>query len=98
MCGIAGLIRTSDPGCSCDAWPSRVLAHRGPDCSGVWHRDAGLYRISIGHWRLRILDLSDAGRQPMTRGTNFTVFNGEIYNFLELRRILEEDGFAFTSN
>jgi asparagine synthase (glutamine-hydrolysing) len=63
---------------------TQVLAHRGPDDSGVWESDGAC----LGHTRLSILDLSAAGHQPMTKGHLTVVYNGEIYNFQELRRDL----------
>src|SRR5689334_5977049 len=70
-----------------------LLAHRGPDGDGVWADGP----IGLGHRRLAIIDLSDAGRQPMTTADGrFTItFNGEIYNFLELRARLEGLGHVF---
>jgi asparagine synthase (glutamine-hydrolysing) len=70
-----------------------LLAHRGPDGAGVWTEGP----IGLGHRRLAIIDLSDAGRQPMTTADGrFTItFNGEIYNFLELRARLEGLGHVF---
>ena len=72
-----------------------TMFHRGPD-------DAGLYisndrRLGLGHRRLSILDLSSAGRQPMSddSGKVWIVYNGEVYNFLELRRELEKKGYIF---
>jgi len=64
------------------------LRHRGPDAEGTWTSLSGLCRL--GHCRLSIIDLSDAGRQPMhsTDGRFHIVFNGEIYNYLELREEL----------
>src|SRR5688572_23824979 len=58
-----------------------LLKHRGPDNTGVYHDD----NIFLGHTRLSILDLSEAGHQPMRLGQNVIVFNGEIYNHLEMR-------------
>jgi asparagine synthase (glutamine-hydrolysing) len=94
MCGIAGLL-TSVP----DAGTDRVRAmidaqqHRGPDAEGIW--SDGI--CALGHRRLAILDLSDAGRQPLGNedGTIWITFNGEIYNFQELRRELEGLGHQF---
>ena len=62
------------------------LRHRGPDDAGVWWSEDG--RVGLGHRRLAIIDLSAAGRQPMTDATGRLqiVFNGEIYNYRELRR------------
>jgi asparagine synthase (glutamine-hydrolysing) len=68
------------------------LVHRGPDGSGVWADDAA--GVALAHRRLSILELSPAGHQPMVSATGRYVltFNGEIYNHLELRRALEEEG------
>ena len=72
-----------------------ALAHRGPDGRGVALEHDG--RVALGHRRLAILDLSEAGHQPMTSpgGRYVITYNGEIYNFLELRRRLEQAGAAF---
>jgi asparagine synthase (glutamine-hydrolysing) len=87
MCGIAGI---AGPDCPDDVIAAMVAsqAHRGPDAQGVYvspHRVAAL-----GHNRLSILDLSDAGRQPISTpdGRLWLIFNGEIYNYLELKRAL----------
>lgn len=66
------------------------LAHRGPDDAGVWLDEA--VGLALAHRRLAILDLSPAGRQPMmsVSGRYVIVFNGEIYNHLELRADLEK--------
>ena len=65
-----------------------VLRHRGPDASGTWLDPSG--RMALGHTRLAIVDLSDAGAQPMTsRDGRWTItYNGEIYNTEDLRRSL----------
>lgn len=65
-----------------------ILRHRGPDAEGIWISPSD--RCALAHCRLSIIDLSDAGRQPMgdTRGRYWIVFNGEIYNYLELREEL----------
>ena len=98
MCGIAGRLefepgRKAAPGLvqrMCD-----VIAHRGPDDSGVWAQGP----VALGHRRLAIVDLSPAGHQPMSHadGRYWIVFNGEIYNFLELREQLEHSGHVFRS-
>jgi asparagine synthase (glutamine-hydrolysing) len=92
MCGIAG-ITWNDPELA--AAMSEQIAHRGPDQSGVYS-DAW---ISFGHQRLSILDLSENGRQPMHDGGGslVVIYNGEIYNFVEIRRELEALGCAFRS-
>lgn len=77
------------------------LRHRGPDGEGQLIRPAGEpgWVLGLGHRRLAILDLSEAGRQPMRTpdGSAWLVFNGEIYNFWELRRELEAHGECFVS-
>ncbi len=80
-----------------------LLRHRGPDDSGILQCDIGPNgpgRCLLGHTRLSILDLSDAGHQPMTSvdGRYSLVYNGEVYNYLELRRELTCLGYRFVSN
>ena len=99
MCGIAGFL-TSAPGTEADlsvtvGCMADELAHRGPDDSGTWvDAQAG---IALGHRRLSILDLSPDGHQPMhsASGRYVMVFNGEVYNFWDLRRALESRGHTF---
>ena len=99
MCGIAGRwnYRSGRP---IDAdlvhRMCRLIAHRGPDGQGV-HVDGAL---GLGHRRLAIIDLSDAGRQPMPSvdGRYWITFNGEIYNFQELRAFYESRGYRFASH
>ncbi|MFY8229550.1 MAG: hypothetical protein ACOVMC_05420, partial [Opitutales bacterium] len=91
MCGIAGYVGRFEP--SLLGQMNRAQGHRGPDGSGEWHdAEAGL-----AHVRLAILDLSPAGAQPMTDATGRVVlsFNGEIYNYRELRADLERQGVVF---
>ncbi|MBV9303343.1 MAG: asparagine synthase (glutamine-hydrolyzing) [Acidobacteriaceae bacterium] len=97
MCGIAGYFRkTLAPAVARRV--SSSIAHRGPEDEGIWTGSTGDLTLTLIHRRLRILDLSAAGHQPMTRGPHTIVFNGEIYNFLELRRSLEQQGYTFSSN
>ena len=99
MCGIAGFL-TASPVFK-DQFSLEesldLLAHRGPDDSGVYLEPVS--GLGLAHSRLSILDLSPAGRQPMTGSDGNTViaFNGEIYNFRELRDDLEAQGFVFNS-
>jgi len=74
------------------------LRHRGPDDAGEWWSTDGC--IGLGHRRLAIVDLSPAGHQPMhdASGELCVVFNGEIYNFVDLRRELAAEGHAFRSH
>ncbi|MGA9995585.1 MAG: asparagine synthase (glutamine-hydrolyzing) [Pyrinomonadaceae bacterium] len=96
MCGIAGIVNVSDD--SVLTRMTNVQAHRGPDDWGVRFFDEE--RVGLGHRRLSIIDLSEAGHQPMSNvdETLWITFNGEIYNFLDLRRELEEKGERFRSN
>lgn len=94
MCGIAGWMDTS--GASHEEDVSTMLSvvhHRGPNGQGIY-RSGGL---TLGHRRLSILDLSDSGVQPMTRNNVTISFNGEIYNYVELRSALESAGHYFNS-
>ena len=104
MCGIFG-IATSKTNVHPELLEraARSLAHRGPDDSGtVLIRDNGPQPCEIGfaHRRLAILDLSQLGHQPMQdpETGNWIVFNGEIYNYRDLRRRLEQDGVCFRTN
>jgi asparagine synthase (glutamine-hydrolysing) len=71
------------------------MRSRGPDAADQWISDDG--RVGLGHRRLAIIDLSPGGAQPMRRGERVIIFNGEIYNYRELRARLEAKGRAFTS-
>ena len=95
MCGIAGFFGSS-AGLR-TAWMTRLLAHRGPDDEGVWASTAS--PMALGNRRLKILDLSSLGHQPMVSrdGRWALTFNGEIYNYVELRRELEGRGQVFHS-
>lgn len=98
MCGIAGIINQ-------EGWSHRLqqslesmhtaLQHRGPDDEGLWLSRGG--EAGLAHRRLAIIDLSAAGHQPMiTPDDRYTiVFNGEIYNYRELRKTLEKEGVTF---
>ena len=93
MCGIAGFV---GPGSRDDLLRmTRCLADRGPDDEGFWEGDG----VHLGHRRLSILDI-ECGSQPMwsADGRCAIVFNGEIYNFAELRRELERDGQVFRTD
>ncbi len=99
MCGIVGKINF-DPLQPVDreliGRMSDSVRHRGPDDSGCWTSG----NVGLGHRRLSIIDLSPSGRNPMCNedGTVWIVFNGEIYNFLELRPVLESRGHKFRSH
>lgn len=78
----------------------RALCHRGPDDEGEFINHSDGVSVALGHKRLSIIDLSPAGRQPMTNEDEsiWITFNGEIYNFRELKRELEGKGHRFRSN
>lgn len=71
------------------------IKHRGPDGFGIWHTEDKT--VTFGHRRLSILDLSEAGKQPLHYKHLTIVYNGEIYNFLELRNELKDNGYHFFS-
>lgn len=100
MCGIAGLFdraaQTSAPNLQAQVQAmTDIIAHRGPDGDGHWvDAEAG---IALGHRRLAIIDLSELGRQPMfsANGRWVVTYNGEIFNFQELRNELQRRGAKF---
>ncbi|MDI6101280.1 N-acetylglutaminylglutamine amidotransferase [Actinoplanes sp. NEAU-A12] len=97
MCGIAGEICYGDRPADTEAIRRMLpcLESRGPDGDGLWDRG----RIAFGHRRLKIIDLSEAGAQPMTdeRLGLTVVFNGCVYNYQELREELQKSGYTFFS-
>jgi asparagine synthase (glutamine-hydrolysing) len=96
MCGIVGIVLLEGPVSRELTLQMRdSLRHRGPDDEGAWWSADG--RVALGHRRLAIIDLSSAGRQPMTDQTGQLqiVFNGEIYNYQEVRQELESQGHRF---
>jgi asparagine synthase (glutamine-hydrolysing) len=96
MCGIAGYIGTRRPTDAQVAACLDSLRHRGPDGSGVYRHVAPDGRhVCLLHTRLSIIDLDERSAQPMRRDTAALVFNGEIYNYLEVRRELAKDGTRF---
>jgi len=99
MCGFVGFLALTNESAPTEAWISTLIdtiAHRGPDDHGILVDG----RAALGFRRLSILDLSQAGHQPMTSrdGTLSMVFNGEIYNYVELRAELEALGHRFVSS
>ena len=104
MCGIAGVValasappRISDPLDRIAERMAQSLTHRGPDGSGLWK--APSERVALAHRRLAIIDLTDMGRQPMSYAGRFWItFNGELYNFRELRPQLQAAGHGFRSD
>ncbi len=103
MCGIAGFLdlkrQTGADDLAAQATAmADALVHRGPDSGGVWRDEAA--GVALAFRRLAIIDTSPAGNQPMqsANGRYVLVYNGEIYNFQELRRELEDLGAAFRGN
>ena len=102
MCGITGIFSYHYASTSVKREELRLIrdqmAARGPDGKGEWFSQDG--RVGLGHRRLAIIDLSDAGAQPMSNedGSVVLVYNGEIYNYRELRAELEGQGVKFFSH
>lgn len=96
MCGIFGMIVSE--GCQPDPYlvekSANSLIHRGPDDHGYFYKD----QVALASRRLAVLDLSLKGHQPMTYQNNTIVYNGEIYNYLEIRTELKAKGYAFETN
>jgi asparagine synthase (glutamine-hydrolysing) len=102
MCGICGKVSLNSHEPIDDRLihnMADVLKHRGPDDSGIYVSRLQNAQIGLGHMRLSIIDLSEAGHQPMSNEDNsmWIVFNGEIYNFQDLRKGLESKGHVFRS-
>lgn len=97
MCGIAGILRLDGAPVECADIKTMTdaIAHRGPDGEGQWCEGS----IGLGHRRLAIIDLSEAAAQPMhSRDRRYVItYNGEVYNYRELRRELEKTGSRFIS-
>lgn len=100
MCGICGIVNFDGQPASMPVLGAMVdvMIHRGPDGHDVRRqKQAGALQVGLGHARLKIIDLSDAAAQPMNNedGSVGLVFNGEIYNYRELRRQLQAGGASF---
>ena len=99
MCGIAGFL---DFGSKSDADILKnmtdALQHRGPDDSGYLFKDVTSVQVGFGQRRLSILDLSQKGHQPMSFNGLTTIYNGEVYNFVEIRDELLKHGYKFDSD
>ena len=97
MCGIAGIVFRQKVELASLKKMSDVIKHRGPDGEGFWLNPNET--IGLAHRRLSIIDLSQNGSQPMHYENRYTiVFNGEIYNYIELKQDLEDSGFKFKTN
>ena len=97
MCGIAGCYQQADGRKLTDVMTDRI-AHRGPDARGIWSHEDERVSLHLGHRRLSIIDLSAAADQPLSKGNLTLVYNGELYNFKELRARLQADGATFVTS
>lgn len=99
MCGIAGIVASAKDLVSVASveGATRLLAHRGPEGEGLYTNTD--QTVALGHRRLCIIDRSPAAAQPMAWGGRYQVVcNGELYNYLELREVLKEEGYTFTTH
>src|SRR5690554_1209632 len=99
MCGLSGFVDwKNSSSLSYIRDMTDVLHHRGPDDSGYFYEAFADVQVALGHRRLSILDLSSHGHQPMSYQHLQMVYNGEIYNFKEIRIELEKRGYDFESS
>jgi asparagine synthase (glutamine-hydrolysing) len=98
MCGIAGILSANKIDKYRLETMSKTIAHRGPDGEGFWFNSN--YTLGLAHRRLSIIDLSENGKQPMQyMDGRYTIsFNGEIYNYIELKQDLIQKGYHFKSD
>jgi asparagine synthase (glutamine-hydrolysing) len=94
VCGIAGCYQQADGPKLVDVMTERI-AHRGPDANGTWNHENDRVSIQLGHRRLSIIDLSAAADQPLSKRGLTLVYNGELYNYKELRAELTSRGVSF---
>ena len=99
MCGISGFIDfNKKTDIAVLEKMNRIMAHRGPDGEGYGIYETDSARVGLGHRRLSIIDLTAGGSQPQTYGSLHITFNGEIYNYAEIKKQLEEKGHSFKSH
>jgi len=96
VCGIAGCYQQADGQKLVDIMSDRI-AHRGPDATGTWSHEDDRVRVQLGHRRLSIIDLSAAADQPLSKNGLTLVYNGELYNYKELRAELTTRGARFAT-
>jgi len=97
VCGIAGSYQQTDGPKLVDIMTERI-AHRGPDANGTWNHEDDRVSIQLGHRRLSIIDLSAAADQPLSKHGLTLVYNGELYNYKELRAELASRGVSFVTS
>jgi len=99
MCGISGFIDfNKKTNIEVLEKMNRIMAHRGPDGEGYGMYETDNAKIGLGHRRLSIIDLTAGGSQPKTFGSLHITFNGEIYNYAEIKKELEQKGHQFDSH
>ncbi len=99
MCGISGFIDfNKQTGIEVLEKMNRIMVHRGPDGEGYGVYETANAKIGLGHRRLSIIDLTTGGSQPKTFGSLHITFNGEIYNYAEIKTELEQKGHQFDSH
>ena len=96
VCGIAGCYQQPDGQKLVDIMTDRI-AHRGPDAAGTWSHEDDRVAVQLGHRRLSIIDLSSAANQPLTKHGLTLIYNGELYNYRELRSELMTRGARFAT-
>jgi asparagine synthase (glutamine-hydrolysing) len=97
VCGISGCYQQADGQKLVDVMTDRI-AHRGPDAAGTWSHEDDRVAVQLGHRRLSIIDLSAAANQPLSKGGLTLVYNGELYNYKELRAQLTARGARFATS
>ena len=97
MCGIAGCYQQADGHKLVDVMSDRI-AHRGPDAAGIWSHEDDRVAVQLGHRRLSIIDLSAAADQPLSKNGLTIAYNGELYNYRELRAELMARGTRFITS
>ncbi|NER94662.1 MAG: asparagine synthase (glutamine-hydrolyzing) [Symploca sp. SIO1B1] len=97
MCGIIGIISDKTKANELLFKAQEVQSHRGPDAQNTCQQKINQWHVALGHQRLSILDLTAAGSQPMASrdGKSWIVYNGEVYNYQEIRKELEKLGYQF---
>jgi asparagine synthase (glutamine-hydrolysing) len=96
VCGIAGCYQQADGPKLVDIMTDRI-AHRGPDANGTWNHESDRFSVQLGHRRLSIIDLSAAADQPLSKDGLTLVYNGELYNYMELKAELAGQGVSFVT-